>query len=157
MVDKHSWVDVDNSYLPSELQAAYLWGQLERADDINQARLSAWQYYWQQLTPLAASGCITLATTPEDCQHNAHMFYLKTANLAERSSLLEHLKSWGIMAVFHYVPLHTAKAGEAFGRFHGKDLFTTGESERLVRLPMWFEIEQVFQQQIIDAITDFYQ
>lgn len=157
MVDKYQWVDIGSSYLPSELQAAYLWAQLEHATEINEARLSAWRQYWQQLQPLASEGRIELATVPSGCIHNAHMFYLKTSGLEERTALIDHLKSQGIFAVFHYVPLHTAKAGITFGRFHGDDCFTTSESERLVRLPIWFGIGQTAQQQVVDAIFEFYQ
>jgi len=157
MIDKYQWVDVGSSYLPSELQAAYLWAQLEHAAEINESRLNAWQYYWQHLQPLAEAGSIELATIPSSCAHNAHMFYLKTSGLKERTALLEHLKSQDILAVFHYVPLHTAKAGATFGRFHGEDCFTTSESERLVRLPMWFGIEQETQQKVLEAVIGFYQ
>lgn len=157
MVDKYQWVDVGSSYLPSELQAAYLWAQLEHATKINESRLNAWQYYWQCLQPLAEGGHIELATIPNGCMHNAHMFYLKTSGLEERASLLEHLKSRDILAVFHYVPLHSAKAGEAFGRFHEEDKYTTSESERLVRLPMWYGIEQGALKRVVDAIFEFYQ
>ncbi|MEX1214254.1 dTDP-4-amino-4,6-dideoxygalactose transaminase [Saccharospirillum sp.] len=157
MVDKYQWVDIGSSYLPSELQAAYLWAQLEQTIQINEARLSAWQYYWQQLQPLAKEGYIALAAIPEGCEHNAHMFYLKTSGLDERTAFLSHLKSWDILAVFHYVPLHTAKAGAFFGRFHGKDAFTTSESERLIRLPMWYGIDQATQQQVVEAVIRFYQ
>lgn len=157
MVDKYQWVDIGSSYLPSELQAAYLWAQLEHATEINVSRLNAWQYYWQNLQPLTNEGRIELATIPEGCTHNAHMFYLKTSGLEERTALLEHLKNRDILAVFHYVPLHSAKAGVAFGRFHGENFFTTNESERLVRLPMWFGIDEEAQQQVVDAILEFYQ
>lgn len=156
MVDKYQWVDVGSSYLPSELQAAYLWAQLDHATEINESRLNAWQYYWQHLQPLAEEGRIELATIPDGCTHNAHMFYLKTSELDERAALLQHLKSRDILAVFHYVPLHSAKAGAAFGRFHGEDCFTTSESERLVRLPIWFGIDEVIQNEIVDAIYEFY-
>lgn len=157
MVDKYQWVDIGSSYLPSELQAAYLCAQLEHASQINEARLKAWGFYWQHLQSLAKSGKIDLATLPAACTHNAHMFYLKVSGLEERTALLEHLKNLGILAVFHYVPLHTAKAGSIFGRFYGEDRYTTNESERLVRLPMWFGIEQVTQQQVVDAIFEFFQ
>lgn len=156
MVDKYQWVDVGSSYLPSELQAAYLWAQLEHANEINGSRLNAWQYYSQHLQPLAEQGRIELATIPEGCTHNAHMFYLKTSGLDERTALLDHLKNRDILAVFHYVPLHSAKAGAVFGRFHGEDSFTTNESERLVRLPMWFGINEEAQQRVVDAIFEFY-
>lgn len=157
MVDKYQWVDVGSSYLPSELQAAYLWAQLESAREINESRLSAWEFYDNKLRPLADEGRIELASIPSGCAHNAHMFYLKTSGLEERTALLEHLKQREIMAVFHYVPLHTAKAGRAYGRFHGTDHFTTNESERLVRLPMWFGINDESQQKVVDAISEFYQ
>jgi len=156
MVDKYQWVDIGSSYLPSELQAAYLWAQLEHATQINEERLKAWDFYWHHLQPLANQGCIELSTIPTGCTHNAHMFYLKASGLEERAALLEHLKSRGILAVFHYVPLHTAKAGAAFGRFQGEDRYTTCESERLVRLPMWFGIEKTAQQRVVDAILEFY-
>ncbi|ATJ82663.1 dTDP-4-amino-4,6-dideoxygalactose transaminase [Halomonas beimenensis] len=157
MVDKYQWVDVGSSHLPSELQAAYLWGQLESAKKINEARLAAWRFYDNKLRPLVNEGCIELASIPSDCAHNAHMFYLKTVDMEERTALLEHLRHRDILAVFHYVPLHTAKAGSDHGRFYGTDHFTTTESERLVRLPLWFGIEQEVQQQVIDAIFEFYQ
>ncbi|SHK36725.1 dTDP-4-amino-4,6-dideoxygalactose transaminase [Marinobacter antarcticus] len=156
MVDKYQWVDIGSSYLPSELQAAYLWGQLENVNKINDARLVAWNYYYQQLKPLADKSRFELAEIPVDCTHNAHMFYLKASDLEERTALLEHLKSRGIQAVFHYVPLHTAKAGRSFGRFCGQDYYTTSGSERLVRLPLWFGIEQAAQQKVVEAILEFY-
>jgi dTDP-4-amino-4,6-dideoxygalactose transaminase len=156
MVDKYQWVDIGSSYLPSELQAAYLWAQLEQAIQINEARLSAWQYYWRHLQSLAGEGCIALATVPEDCEHNAHMFYLKTSGLDERMALLEHLKRRDIIAVFHYVPLHTAKAGADFGRLYGKDSFTTSESEKLIRLPMWYGLQEQDQRLVVSAIKEFY-
>jgi len=156
MVDKYQWVDIGSSYLPSELQAAYLWAQLENAKTINDARLEAWHQYREKLQPLADAGQIELADIPDGCTHNAHMFYLKTSNLEERSALLEHLKNRDILGVFHYVPLHSAKAGAAFGRFNGEDRYTTAESERLVRLPMWFGIGKEMQQRVVDAIFEFY-
>lgn len=119
-------------------------------------RLSAWEYYWKELTPLAECGAVELASIPQSCMHNAHMFYLKTSGLRERTALLEHLKRQDILAVFHYVPLHSAKAGTGFGRFHGEDSFTTSESERLVRLPMWYGIDETTQQRVVDAILGFY-
>lgn len=157
MVDKYQWVDIGSSYLPSELQAAFLWAQLEHAAEINESRLNAWQYYWQHLQPHAEQGRIELATIPGACAQNAHMFYLKTSGLEERTALLEHLKRRDILAVFHYVPLHTAKAGAAFGRFHGEDRFTTAESERLVRLPMFFGISEQELKQVVEAVISFYE
>lgn len=156
MVDKYSWVDIGSSQLPSEIQAAYLWGQLEKAQEINQARLKAWDYYYQQLKPLADAGKIQLASLPENSQHNAHMFYLKTKNLTERTHLLNHLKEQGIYAVFHYVPLHTAKAGKLHGHFVAEDNYTTQESERLIRLPMWYGITKENLTKIVAKVADFY-
>ena len=157
MVDKYQWVDVGSSYLPSELQAAYLWGQLERADDINENRLAAWQRYYDALIPLQEAGNVSLPVIPEGCIHNAHMFYLKTAGIEERTALLAHLKASDIMAAFHYVPLHTADAGARFGCFAGEDRYTTTESERLVRLPMWYGMSEMDQLRVVKAVKEFYE
>lgn len=156
MVDKYQWVDVGSSYLPSELQAAYLWAQLENAEKINEARLKVWQKYLSELASLENSGFIELPTIPENCIHNAHMFYLKVSNLEERSELIEYLKKQNIMAAFHYVPLHTASAGGRFGVFHGHDNYTTSESERLVRLPLWYGLKEQEQNKVVSAIKEFY-
>lgn len=157
MVDKYQWVDVGSSYLPSELQAAYLWGQLERVDDINENRLAIWRRYYEAFMPLQEADKVSLPTIPEGCAHNAHMFYLKMGDFEERAALLEHLKSNDIAAVFHYVPLHTAKAGRQFGRFFGEDRYTTAESERLVRLPIWYGLAEADQQRVVDAVKEFYE
>jgi len=156
MVDKYQWVDVGSSYLPSELQAAFLWAQLEQAEAINIDRLGSWQVYYDALLPLQVAGKIELPHVPAGCVHNAHMFYLKAADLEERMALLEHLKANSVLAVFHYVPLHTAKAGESFARFHGEDRYTTKDSERLIRLPMWFGLSQDEQARVISTIEEFY-
>ncbi|HCJ6872855.1 dTDP-4-amino-4,6-dideoxy-D-glucose transaminase [Vibrio cholerae] len=156
MVDKYQWVDVGSSYLPSELQSAFLWGQLEYANAINTNRLATWQGYYDALLPLQEQGNLILPIIPVGCEHNAHMFYVKVRNLAERTELIEYLKVNDIMAVFHYVPLHTASAGKQFSRFHGGDIFTTSESERLIRLPMWYGISNHEQKQIVSAIHRFY-
>ncbi|MBE0448531.1 MAG: dTDP-4-amino-4,6-dideoxygalactose transaminase [Actinobacteria bacterium] len=140
MVDKYQWIDVGSSYLPSELQAAYLWGQLERVNDINDNRLATWQRYYEALLPLQKEGKIKLPFIPEGCTHNAHMFYLKVSGLAERTKLLAHLKAKDIVAAFHYVPLHTSIAGKRFGRLHGQDKYTTQNSEQLIRLPLYYGI-----------------
>lgn len=137
MVDKYSWVDLGSSYLPSELQAAYLWGQLERVPEIQSSRRAIWNAYLELLRPLVDSGRLEVAVVPPGCEHNAHMFYLKVRDLAQRTALLEHLRQDGVLGVFHYVPLHSAEAGRRYGRFHGDDRYTTKESERLVRLPVW--------------------
>lgn len=139
MVDKYSWVDIGSSYLPSELQSAYLWAQLELASEITNNRIQTWNYYFEHLSDL---GSIELAHIPDYCKHNGHLFFIKTTNLARRASLLSHLRNDDITAVFHYVPLHSSVAGEAYSVFHGDDIYTTKESERLVRLPMWYGIEE---------------
>jgi dTDP-4-amino-4,6-dideoxygalactose transaminase len=156
MVDKYTWVDYGSSYLPSELNAAYLYGQLEIAQQINQARLDAWARYYQQLSGLEQRGCIQLAHIPAECTHNAHMFWIKSKDLAERTALIAFLKEKGVNAVFHYVPLHSAPAGLRFGRFHGQDVYTTAESDRLVRLPMYYGITPEIVAQAAQAVADFY-
>ncbi|MBE0497517.1 MAG: dTDP-4-amino-4,6-dideoxygalactose transaminase [Campylobacterales bacterium] len=138
MVDKYSWVDVGSSYLMNDVSAAYLWGQLEKIDAIQEDRLSSWENYFQGLRPLMEEGFIELPTIPRECTNNAHMFYIKVKDLKTRTEFLEHLKRHDINAVFHYVPLHSSVAGEKFGRFEGRDTYTTSESERLVRLPMFY-------------------
>jgi dTDP-4-amino-4,6-dideoxygalactose transaminase len=140
MVDKYSWVDIGSSYLPSDMNAAFLWGQLERADEINTNRLASWNHYYNGLKELEDKKLIELPIIPDGCIHNAHMFYLKVKDLVERTALLEYLKKNDILAVFHYVPLHSAPAGLKFGRFDGEDKFTTTESERLIRLPMYYKL-----------------
>jgi len=156
MVDKYSWVDVGSSYLPSEIQAAYLWGQLECADKITQGRLAIWKDYYVALTGLAQRGRLELPTIPADCRHNGHMFYLKVEDKGERAALLAHLKAYGIDAVFHYIPLHSAPAGLRFSRFHGKDVFTTKESERLIRLPIWYGMDEQSVEHIVRSVLRFY-
>lgn len=155
-VDKYTWVDIGDSFLPSELNAAYLWAQLEMADEINNDRLSSWQRYWDAFQDLAAAGRLTLPTIPTDCVHNAHMFYIKCKDLAERTELISFLKERDILAVFHYVPLHSAPAGLRFGRFHGGDRYTTAESDRLVRLPLYYKLTTEDQDRVIKAVRDFY-
>src|SRR5690606_17319396 len=152
-VDKYTWVDIGSSYLPSELQAAFLWGQLEKVDEINKDRLSTWNCYYNALLPLQEQGLIELPSISDSCVHNAHMFYLKTKDLETRSLLIEHLKENQISAVFHYIPLHSSPAGIALGRFSGEDRFTTSESERLLRLPMWFGIEESIIEKIVRVVT----
>lgn len=156
-VDKYTWVDYGSSYLPSELNAAYLWGQLEAADTINNDRLASWQRYYDAFAPLEQQGLLELATLPEGCVHNAHMFWMKCKDLNQRTALLDHLKQQGVLAVFHYIPLHSAPAGQRFGRFDGQDVYTTVESDRLLRLPMYYGLSQSDQQQVIEAVKAFYQ
>ena len=155
-VDKYTWVDRGSSYLPSDLLAAYLWAQLEQADMINDNRLVAWRAYDEGLQDLAASGRIELPQVPAGCVHNAHMYYIKCADLDERTALIAHLKSRGITSVFHYIPLHSSPAGQMFGRFHGTDTYTTSESDRLVRLPLYYGIEPSDVSQVLDAIHEFF-
>jgi len=156
-VDKYTWVELGSSYLPSELQAAYLYAQLLEADKINNYRLKAWDFYYQQLKPLEDKSLLKLPIIPKDCVHNAHMFYIKTKDIVQRTQLLEYLKKHGIFAVFHYVPLHSSTAGLKFSRFHGKDVCTTQESECLLRLPIYYTISQETQQKVIDYVIKFYQ
>lgn len=155
-VDKYTWMDIGSSYLPSELQAAYLWGQLGQAENINGQRLESWQCYFDALLPLAKQGLIELPFIPDGCQHNGHMFYIKLKNMVQRSDLISHLKNDDIMAVFHYVPLHSSPAGVRLGRFSGQDTNTTQESERLLRLPVWFGIRQVEIEKVVKSINAFF-
>ena len=156
MVDKYSWVDVGSSYLMNDVSAAYLWGNLEKADEINQNRLNSWQKYYDGLKELENRGFIELPKIPDGCVQNAHMFYLKVKDLEERTALLDYLKENDIGAVFHYVPLHSAPAGEKFGRFDGEDIFTTKESERLIRLPMYYGLEDNELLKVIDVVKEFF-
>lgn len=155
-VDKYRWQNYGSSYLPSELNAAYLYAQLELADEITAARLAIWNQYHERLAPLEKAGKITLPYVPEHCVHNGHMFYIKTADLAERTELIDYLKEKGIMAVFHYVPLHSAPAGLKFGRFSGEDRYTTRESERLLRLPLYYGLKAEEVDYIADQVLQFY-
>ncbi len=155
-VDKYRWQNYGSSYLPSELNAAYLYAQLELADEITAARLAIWNQYYERLAPLGKAGKITLPYVPEHCVHNGHMFYIKTADLAERTELIDYLKEKGIMAVFHYVPLHSAPAGLKFGRFSGEDRYTTRESERLLRLPLYYGLKAEEVDYIADQVLQFY-
>ena len=155
-IDKYTWVDYGSSYLPSELNAAYLAAQLDVADQINAARLARWKQYYELLQPLAAEGRIDLPFVPQECTHNAHMFYIKARDLEERTALISFLKEHNIMAVFHYVPLHSAPAGKKYCRFHGEDRYTTKESERLVRLPMFFQLTEDQVTLITDTVKEFY-
>lgn len=155
-VDKYTWVNIGSSFLPSDINAAYLMAQLEMADEINENRLQSWTRYNEGLQDLAQEGVIELPYIPEECTHNAHMFYIKTKDVEERKALISYLKERDIAAVFHYVPLHSAPAGLRFGRFHGEDRYTTKESERLLRLPMYYNLSESDQQKVIDAVHGFY-
>lgn len=155
-IDKYTWVAAGSSYLPSELNAAYLYAQLQKAKDINNDRMQSWNLYYEMLKPLKDRGAIELPTVPQHCKHNAHMFYLKTDNLNVRTRLLEYLKANGIGAVFHYVPLHSSPAGIKYGRFAGEDKYTTRESERLVRLPMYYGLSKEQVEFVCEKINAFY-
>ena len=156
MVDKYSWVDIGSSYLMNDVSAAYLWGQLEKADEINADRLNSWNLYYSGLKELEEKGLIELPTISDDCTHNAHMFYIKVKDLEERGKILEHLKQNNILSVFHYVPLHSAPAGQAFGRFEGEDEYTTKESERLIRLPMYYGLDETVVHRVISSIKAYF-
>ncbi len=157
-IDKYTWINFGSSYLPSDMNAAYLYAQLEIADRINDARLACWSRYYQNLLPLAEAGKIELPTVPEHCVHNAHMFYIKAADAEERRQLMDvHLKAnSGVYAVSHYIPLHTSPAGLKFGRFHGEDVYTTRESERLIRLPMYYGLTMEQVDYICGKVAEFY-
>ncbi len=156
-IDKYTWVDFGSSYLPSEMNAAYLCAQLEVADQIFDDRMRSWNLYRELLQPLADAGKIELPTIPEGCEHNAHMFYIKAKDLEERTKLLSFLKDEkGILAVFHYIPLHSAPAGVQYGRFNGEDVYTTKESERLARLPLYYGLKEEQVRYICDQVKEFY-
>jgi dTDP-4-amino-4,6-dideoxygalactose transaminase len=156
VVDKYTWVDMGSSFLPSELNAAYLYAQLEEAEKIYDDRMASWDAYYELLSPLAQQGLIELPVIPKECKHNAHMFYIKTKDIQERSALASFLKENGILAVFHYVPLHSAPAGARFGRFCGEDRYTTNTFERLLRLPMYYGLGLDNVEYITDKIKEFY-
>lgn len=155
-VDKYTWVDIGSSYLQSELNCAYLYAQIEDPDIINNNRLASWNKYYEKLSPLADRGSIELPVIPEGCVHNAHMFYIKAKDLEERTRLIAYLKEKGINTAFHYIPLHSAPAGQAFGRFHGEDKYTTKESERLLRLPMYYGLADDEIEAVVKGIFAFY-
>lgn len=155
-VDKYTWVDIGDSFLPSELNAAYLWAQLEMADEINADRLNSWNAYNEAFQDLREAGRLELPTVPEGCVHNAHMFYVKCRDLTERTALIRFLRERDILAVFHYVPLHSAPAGLAYGRFAGEDAYTTRESDRLVRLPLYYGLSDADRTKVIAAVREFY-
>ena len=155
-VDKYRWVSYGSSYLPSDMNAAYLYAQLEMADEINNYRLNIWNTYYEGLKDLADEGIIDIPTVPEGCVHNAHMFYIKAKDYEERTKLIAHLKDNDILSVFHYIPLHTAPAGQKFGEFRGEDKYTTKESERLTRLPLYYGLTKDQNEFIIDKVRSFY-
>ncbi|WP_050642638.1 MULTISPECIES: dTDP-4-amino-4,6-dideoxygalactose transaminase [Clostridia] len=156
-IDKYTWVDAGSSYLPSELNAAYLWAQLEEADKINQFRLECWNTYYNMLEHLEKKGKIERPVIPDWCKHNGHMFYIKVRDIEERTLLIRYLKENGVNAVFHYIPLHKAPAGRTFGEFRGEDRFTTKESERLLRLPMYYGLEQKEIEKVCTTLEKFWE
>ena len=155
-VDKYTWVNYGSSYLPSDLNAAYLWGQMEEAEKIQENRMNMWKAYYALLKPLEEEGFLSLPVIPEGCVHNAHMFYLKLKNIEERDSFNSFLKEKGILSVFHYIPLHSAPAGRKYGRFHGEDKYTTVESQRLTRLPLYYGLKEYQVEYIATKIKEFF-
>lgn len=155
-IDKYTWVNYGSSYLPSDMNAAYLWAQLELADEITKARLDRWEQYNTLLKPLEEKGVLELPVVPQYCKHNAHMYYIKAKDIEERTELEAFLKANGVYAVFHYIPLHSATAGQRFGRFHGEDVYTTKESERLLRLPMFYTLKGSEVDYCVNKIKEFY-
>ncbi|PKH19609.1 dTDP-4-amino-4,6-dideoxygalactose transaminase [Enterobacterales bacterium CwR94] len=155
-VDKYTWRDIGSSYLMADLQAAYLWAQLEAAEAVNQQRLHLWQCYYTALQPIAERGEIELPVIPDECEHNAHMFYLKLRDEATRARLISWLKEAEILAVFHYIPLHSSPAGLQFGAFHGEDRVTTSHSERLLRLPLFYNLSSNNQSTVIASLRSFF-
>jgi len=155
-VDKYTWRDIGSSYLMADLQAAYLWAQLEAAERVNQQRLRLWQRYYDALQPLAAQGRLQLPALPDTCEHNAHMFYIKLRDSDDRQALISWMKEAEILTVFHYIPLHSSPAGQQFGRFHGEDRFTTVESERLLRLPLFYNLTDNNQNTVISSLLSFF-
>ncbi len=155
-IDKYTWMDAGSSYLPSELNAAYLWAQLEVADTILDNRMRSWNMYFSSLKELEEKGYIQLPVIPKECTHNAHMFYIKTKDLEERQNLIAYLEAKGIKAVFHYIPLHLSPAGRKYGTFYGEDRYTTKESERLLRLPMYYHLEKKDIEFVVEQVKKFY-
>ena len=155
-IDKYTWVDAGSSYLPGDINAAYLMAQFDDADRIFEDRMRSWNLYYELLKPLEEQGKLILPCIPDGCEHNAHMFYIKAKDLEERTALIRYLKEQDIQSVFHYIPLHSAPAGERFGRFHGEDVYTTKESERLARLPMFYGLLEDQVRYIADKVTEFY-
>lgn len=154
-VDKYTWVDYGSSYLPSELNAAYLFAQLEQADRIDRHRMAIWDLYYEKLEDLERAGYIERPFVPDHVRHNAHMFYIKVKDLDTRTRLIKHMRDRDICCVFHYIPLHSAKAGRKFGRFAGEDVYTTRESERLLRLPMYYDLSLEEASYVAETLHEF--
>lgn len=156
-MDKYSWVDLGSSFLPSEVNVSYLYGQLERAEEINQNRLESWKYYFDGLKELEAEGNLELPHIPADCRHNAHMFYIKLGNREQRKAFIDWMRKNDVYCVFHYVPLHSSEGGMKYGHFHGKDIYTTKESDRLVRIPMYYGLLQEEKNRIVQSVYNFFE
>jgi dTDP-4-amino-4,6-dideoxygalactose transaminase len=155
-IDKYTWVDLGSSYLPSELNAAYLYAQIENPNLILDDRLKSFNLYEQCLESLSKQGVLELPYVPKECKHNAHMFYIKTKDKTTRDKLIQWLSSFGILAVFHYVPLHSAPAGKIYGEFIGEDKFTTSESDKLLRLPMFYGLKPEEIYFVCEKIHEFF-
>ena len=155
-VDKYTWVDYGSSYLPSDLNAAYLWAQLEKFDEIKEDRMATWNAYDEAFRPMAEAGLFDVPFIPAECEHNAHMYYIKLKDLKERTAFIKHLKEGGVMAVFHYIPLHSSPAGLKFGRFDGEDEVTTRDSERLVRPPLYYHLTKEDRAKVIETVKSFF-
>ncbi len=155
-IDKYTWVDAGSSYLPSELNAPYLWAQLEAFESIQINRTKAWDHYYEAFKELADRCFVELPVIPDKCMHNAHIFYLKVKDIKQRMELIDYLKANGINSVFHYIPLHSAPAGLRFGRFHGEDKYTTKDSERLLRLPLYYGIGDDDVEKVVDKVKEFF-
>ncbi|MBE5997726.1 MAG: dTDP-4-amino-4,6-dideoxygalactose transaminase, partial [Lachnospiraceae bacterium] len=155
-VDKYTWRDYGSSYLPSDLNAAYLWAQFEAFEEIMEDRLASWNAYNEAFAPLRDAGKLELPVIPENCVHNAHMFYVKLRDIEERSAFLKHMRDCGVLSVFHYIPLHSAPAGQRFGRFDGEDEYTTRESERIARLPLYYGLTEEDRAAVIEAVRSFF-
>lgn len=155
-IDKYTWVDAGSSWLPSDMNAAYLYAQLEAADEIDADRQQTWAHYHEALAPLAQRGLLDVPAVPEECRHNAHLYYVKLADLDERTRFIDHLKAHGVQSAFHYIPLHSSPAGRRFGRFHGRDEYTTRESERLVRLPMYYGMGEENVSASVESVCSYF-
>ncbi len=155
-IDRYTWVDYGSSYLPSDLNAAYLWAQMQEYRKIRDDRMASWNYYHEHLAELAGQGMIEQPAIPEGTQHNAHMYYIKLKDLDTRTRFISYMNEHDVMCVFHYIPLHNSPAGKQFGRFHGEDVYTTRESQRLVRLPMYYGLDEETLAYIVKTIYNFF-
>lgn len=153
-VDKYTWQEVGSSFLPGELIAAFLWAQLEEAERITCDRLKAWEQYHMLLEPFESNGLLRRPIVPADCQHNAHMYYVRLPANVSRQAVLDRLKREGVNSVFHYVPLHSSPAGQRYARVHGAMYNTVSISERLLRLPLWVGMSIEQQESVVTALRD---